>query len=74
MGDNKFEPAKIIGKQEIKQKEQPDPEAKTDATGNSPVPPPQITKTEPADQRTTDDDSFDGILDRFTREPDLWPS
>ena len=66
MKENDFVPAKIIGGPDAPKKERSDPEIPADTTGREPVPIPTTAGTEPSPQKDTHEDSFNGILDRFT--------
>ncbi len=65
MKENDFVPAKIISGPDAKQKGKSDPAVSTNATGGKPAVP-ESPNTEPSTQKETDEDSWDGIIDRFT--------
>jgi hypothetical protein len=66
MKDNDFVPAKIIGGPDATKKERSDPKIPADTTGREPVPIPSTAGTESSTRKDTQEDSYEGILDRFT--------
>jgi hypothetical protein len=66
MKGNDSVPAKIIGGPDDRKKEKSDPKDTTGETGaqSPPAGPPE--KTAPSDPKATEEDSYEGILDRFT--------
>jgi hypothetical protein len=66
MKENEFEPAKIISKPDAKLKESPDPNVAAGTTGREPVPQSDTGKAGPSHENTTPEESYEGILDRFT--------
>jgi hypothetical protein len=66
MKDDEFVPAKIIERPGDKEKEKSDPKNVTGATGAQSPPPGPLAKPEPSDPKEPADDSFAGIMDRFT--------
>ncbi len=66
MKDDDFRTAKIIGGPGVKQKEQSDPAVSTSSPDPGPLPVAANSPTGPSTQKDAEEESFEGILDRFT--------
>lgn len=66
MKDNDFVPAKILERPGDKNKENSDPNNASGATGAQSPPDGPPANGGPGDPKATEEDSFEGILDRFT--------